>query len=295
MDILGQNEIWSFIDSKREIQKITTPTEVTSSCGHAVESYLDLAKKVAELQFRNRDHVLLFRGQPREYTNTKGNTSLKPSIFRPEKHPSGSPLPPNTKPPDAAILNARFKILGDAARKLVRKFPASNFHEETRLKRQRILQWAVLQHYEVCDTPLLDVTHSLRIAASFASLGTGGNAFIYVLAVPNLSGSVTASAEAGLQILRLSSICPPTAVRPHIQEGYLLGEYPDIVNFDQKSCYPHHEIDFGRRLIAKFKFDPKKFWKRDAFPAVTELALYPNADQDPFQKIAASIKASIKA
>ena len=45
-----------------------------------------------------------------------------------------------------------------------------------------------------------------------------------MLGVPNLSGAITASAEAGLQIVRLSSVCPPSAVRPHIQEGYLLGD-----------------------------------------------------------------------
>jgi len=30
--------------------------------------------------------------------------------------------------------------------------------------------WAILQHYGVCDTPLVDLTHSLRVAASFAHL-----------------------------------------------------------------------------------------------------------------------------
>lgn len=43
-----------------------------------------------------------------------------------------------------------------------------NRRETDRLKRQRILHWSILQHYEVSATPLLDVTHSLPIAASFA-------------------------------------------------------------------------------------------------------------------------------
>ena len=90
-----------------------------------------------------------------------------------------------------------------------------------RMKRQQILRWAILQHYEVCPTPLLDVTHSLRIAASFASAHADNSAYIFVVGVPNLSGAVTASAEASIQTIRLSSVCPPTAVRAHIQEGYL--------------------------------------------------------------------------
>ena len=37
----------------------------------------------------------------------------------------------------------------------------------------------------------------------------------------------------------------------------------------------HHEIDFGLRLVAKFWFNPKAFWKNDAFPRVKRVALYP--------------------
>ena len=60
-----------------------------------------------------------------------------------------------------------------AGQKLVECYvrnPALNDRvENDRLRRQRILRWSILQHYEICDTPLLDVTQSIRIAASFAS------------------------------------------------------------------------------------------------------------------------------
>jgi hypothetical protein len=65
-------------------------------------------------------------------------------------------------------------------------------------------------------------------------------AFVFVLGVPNLSGAVTASSEANLQIVRLSSACPPEAVRPHLQEGYLLGECPAIADFEQNAHYSHY-------------------------------------------------------
>jgi hypothetical protein len=157
------------------------------------------------------------------------------------------------------------------------------------LRHQQNCRTAVLQHYEICPTPLLDVTQSLRIAASFASDGADREAFVFVLGVPNLSGAITASAEAGIQVVRLSSVCPPAAVRPHIQEGYLLGEYPEMTGYDQKQHYAHWEIDFGRRLIAKFRFNPQTFWKNDAFPKVTRSALYPDRD-DPLFRFSRSVK-----
>jgi hypothetical protein len=117
--------------------------------------------------------------------------------------------------------------------------------------------------------------------------------YVFVLGVPNLSGAVTASAEAGLQIIRLASVCPPDAKRPHIQEGYLLGEYPDIAGYSQKQLYDPYEIDFGLRLVAKFRFDPTTFWNDLAFSAVPESALYPSPTSDRLCELAAAIKQSI--
>src|SRR5262249_43749157 len=194
--------------------------------GHVVSSFVELATKVAELQFRNWDHVLMFRGQSGDHRNKAKATSLKPSLFRPEAGRRANP--------DAGVLSRRFGYLERADRRLANDY---DFLGRERMRRQRILRWSILQHYEGCGTPLLDVSHSLRIAASFASLAGKDQAFVFVLAVPNLSGAVTASAEAGLQIIRLASVCPPDAKRPHIQEGYLLGEYPDIPEFRQKQLY----------------------------------------------------------
>jgi hypothetical protein len=87
----------------------------------------------------------------------------------------------------------------------------------------------------------------------------------------------------------LSSVCPPAAVRPHVQEGYLLGEYPEMTAFAQKQLYPHYEVDFGRRLVAKFRFNPRRFWKKGAFPKVDDKALYPTSRSDPFARVAKEI------
>ena len=283
METIGSQKIWSFFD--RRLCQVAKNGAVRQGPGHRVGSYLELATKIAELQFLNRDHVLLFRGQSGDHRNVKHNTSLKPTLFRGQR--SGNP--------DRATLVARYEALARAEALLIEHYRAAGFLGIERLRRHRILRWSILQHYEVCTTPLLDVTHSIRIAASFASLAATETAYVYVLGVPNLSGAVTASAEAGLQIIRLSSVCPPSALRPHIQEGYLLGEYPDMTGHEQKENYFHYEIDFGRRLVAKFAFNPASFWKNDNFPQVAKTALYPAASNDPLYRLALDVQKGLAA
>lgn len=278
METIGSQKIWSFIGGEPEA---TSNTAVRKSQGFHVSNYLDLAQRVSTLQYLNRDFVLMFRGQGQDFINQQSNTTLKATIYRGSRV-SGDQYPD------------RFNLLKRAEDLLESQYEQAGFQGLTRLRRQRILRWSILQHYEVCPTPLLDVTHSLRIAASFASSSNSRRAFLYVLGLPNLSGAITASAEAGLQIVRLSSVCPPQAVRPHIQEGYLLGEYPDMDRPEQKNLYRSYEIDFGLRLIAKFSFEPDAFWENSrAFPPIPADALYPNAPNDPMNQIAHDIKAAL--
>lgn len=283
MRTIGAIRLMSFGDGSGILQELEN-TEIRHSKGHLVKSYFELAKKVSELSFANPDHVLMYRGQNSDFRNSEDNTTLKPSILRGTKN--------DPTLPRGERLRRRFDALQTAEEQLIQEYERHRIEGGTRLRRQRILRWALLQHYEICLTPLLDVTHSLRIAASFASIDCTADAFVYVLAVPNLSGVVTASAEVGTQTVRLSSICPPRAVRPHIQEGYLLGEYPDLTDYPQKRQYDASEMDFGRRLIAKFRFKPKTFWNDQAFPMVGRDALYPD-DRDSLFRVAARIKSRL--
>jgi hypothetical protein len=283
MDILG-SKVRTYTGRSTTMMSKTC-TAVRKAQAHEVPNYWTLAKKVAALQFYNRDFVLLFRGQAADYRNKQGNTSIKPSLLR-----GNSPI----DLPTNASLAARFSKLERAEKALVAEYDQAGFAGLKRLQRQRILRWAILQHYQVCDTPLLDVTQSLRIAASFASEKTTEQGYVLVIGVPNVSGAITASAEAGLQIVRLASVCPPTAVRPHIQEGYVVGEYPDFSTVEQKKHYTHFEMDFGRRLIAKFTFEPNPFWtKSGSFPKVPLRALYPKAPRDPLCDLADRIRARL--
>lgn len=283
MEKIGTQKIWSYFDEDSKASSAANPT-IRAGLGHLVSTYFELAKKVAELQFRNRDFVLLFRGQHCDYRTSKGNSALHATIFRLD----------GKKIPRQKILTERFQMLRDAESKLIARYAGERFLGIDRLKRQRILRWSILQHYEVCKTPLLDVTQSLRVAASFASLNNDTQeAYVFVFGVPYLSGAITASSEAGLQIVRLSSACPPEAVRPHIQEGYLLGEYPEIADYDQKVNYEYYETDFGRRLVAKFKFDPQVFWKSENYPKASNGALYPQEHRDPLLSITQEIRSSL--
>ncbi len=282
MDTIGQQKIWSLLDSEDAARTVTC-NQVRRGPGHSVPDYFVLAMKIAELQFRNPGYVLLFRGQTSDYSNKKGNSSLKPTLFRSIEGEN----------PSSEQLRVKFERLDFAERRLLEEFDRKKVLGRDRLAKHRMLRWAVLQHYEVCDTPLLDVTHSLRIVASFGSLTPNHESYVFVLGVPNLAGAVTASAEDNLQIIRLSSVCPPFAVRPHIQEGYLLGEYPELSAYDQKKLYRHHEIDFGRRLVAKFRFDPSSFWRHDQFPKVLRPALYPGESNDPLNAMARELKNDI--
>jgi hypothetical protein len=282
METIGNQEIWTFFEGA-EVAETAACESIRQNPGHRVRSYVDLATKVAELQFRNRDFVLLFRGQHRDHLNSKLNTTLKPSLFRPKL--SGNP--------SSRTLIKRFQRLQHAEQLLVEFYTRAQFVGLERVVRHQIIRWSILQHYEICPTPLLDVTHSLRIAASFASSDENEDGFVFVLGVPNLSGAITASNESGVQTVRLASVCPPAALRPHIQEGYLLGEYPEIVAFAQKELYHHYEIDFGRRLVAKFRFNPSSFWRSDAFPKVGPQALYPSSKADVLLRMAEQIKSQL--
>lgn len=73
------------------------------------------------------------------------------------------------------------------------------------------------------------------------------------------------------------------AVRPHIQEGYLIGEYPDMPDFEQKRHYQPYEIDFARRLVGKFKIKVKEFWRDANFQKIPKAALYPNDTDELFK------------
>ncbi len=222
-------------------------TEVSASQPMLIDTFDDLVRKIAHLSFENRDHLLFYRGQDVEHLNRDGNSSLYPSIYRTK---DGENL-------SGEILTQRFKVLEQASKLLVKKFSELDLSSSANeLKKRKYIQWSILQHYEVCDTPLLDLTQSIRVACSFALSKGSESGIVYVLGLPYTTNRISINSEYDLVNVRLINICPPQALRPYFQEGYLVGTDDVTIDYDDRT-----EFDFKRRLIAKFRIpNSPAFW-----------------------------------
>lgn len=245
-----------------ELARSVAGGDIAHATPFPISTYRQLVEHVARLAYVNRDYLLFFRGQDKDYQSKAGGTTLYPAIYR------GDYLPQRE-------LAYRFELLSLASRMLVDRFTIEKIEGHTDVSRKKYIQWSILQHYEVVDTPLLDLTHSLRVACSFAQLAsTDPTCYVYVLGLPYVTHRISIDSEEDIVNVRLLSICPPKALRPYFQEGYLAGT-PDVTSdFDSKT-----EVDFRNRLIAKFAISRgKRFWG-DGFEMTPKTALFPLGDQ----------------
>jgi len=178
-----------------------------------VGSYRELMEHVAQLAHANKDYLLFFRGQDRDYLNKAGSSTIYPSIYRGERL-------------SARQLELRVDVLKSAAKRLCDALLANGITGHAEVHRRRYIQWSILQHYEVCPTPLLDLTHGLRVACSFAFLSQGReDPVVFVFALPYVTNRVSINSEYDLVMVRLLGICPPQALRPYFQDGYMAGVF----------------------------------------------------------------------
>jgi hypothetical protein len=236
--------------------------EIISSQPFKVNTYNELVESVSLLGYHNRDYHLFYRGQDYDY-KIKGSTTILPSIYR--KKPEEKNLQ----------LKKRFEKLDLMQKELLnnlnsRKTKLSGTHL---LNKYPEIRYSILQHYEVCGTPLLDLTHSLHVACSFAfDRNNNDTGIVYVIGMPAISESISYYISQELLNIRLLSICPPQAKRPFFQEGYTAGPFP-IYRLDEPGRIP--QFDFARRLIGKFEI-PKKnsFWGEGGFRQIDPDRLY---------------------
>lgn len=267
-----RHRIYSHITIDRgEKQKLD---DVRASKPLVVSSYKKLVKQVAEISYYNRKYNVYFRGQDKEYLNRRKMTVIRPTFYRDYESNNN--------------INEQLEKLKRADKILVKKLSSKGQHDET-FKQFEEIRWAILQHYGVCKTPLIDLTTSLRAACSFALNNNRESGILYVLGLPNINGSISFYVEEQLSILKLLCICPPLALRPHFQDGYLACTFP----FDRKSVHMRY-LDFSRRLLAKFKLvnTSGKFWSKE-FMCIPQNALYPN-DEDEVYQICEDIKTSLE-
>jgi len=169
-------------------------------------------------------------------------------------------------------ITDRFEILQLAEKMLITEFKRYEYIGSLKMSKFREVCWAILQHYQVCHTPLLDITQSIRVAISFALNSSTDYSYIYILGFPYINGSISYCVEEELLNVKLLSICPPKAIRPHFQEGYLVGSFPSVVMRKTVQLY------VSRRLIAKFKIIRNNFILDKSFLPIPNETLFPKSD-----------------
>ena len=236
--------------------------EVRASQPSRVRNFPDLVEALARVSFHNPDYALFFRGQSHDYQCDEGSTIL-PSLYRGTLN--GRAI--------RSEIRSSFALLNAAESCLLERFPEVSQHKERHLALRRYSEvcWAILQHYEVTPTPLLDLTTSLRVACSFATESGTTPGVLMVIGMPHPHGSISYYVEELLCNLRLLSICPPEAKRPYYQEGYTAGTFPTR-GPEPISSAP----DFAKRLIAKYRL-PASFWSSE-YPPIPYDALFPRSD-----------------
>jgi hypothetical protein len=245
-----------------EFAKHVRDRDVWRAPAFELSNYRALVEHIARLSYMNRNHLLFFRGQDKDYQSKAGGSTLYPAIYRGDNVPH-------------AELEVRFRQMEAAERALMRLFEERKIEGARDVSRKRYIRWSILQHYEVIATPLLDFTHSLRVACSFAQLAsTDPICYVYILGFPYPTNRISINSEEDLVNIRLLSICPPDALRPYFQEGYMAGT-PDVTtDFDTKT-----ELDFRNRLIAKFAIPRARSFWGTGFEAAPKTALYPSNDR----------------
>jgi hypothetical protein len=245
-----------------EVQKHTGGEPVWRAKPFEISTFRTLVEHVARLAYLNPDELLFFRGQDKDFQSRAGGTTLYPMIYR------GDSVA-------ARELRHRFELLDQAARLLVERFKKAGVDGHRELRQKRYIQWSILQHYGVLPTPLLDLTQSIRVACSFAQLhSTDPTCYVYVLGLPYVTNRISINSEHDIVNVRLLSICPPDALRPYFQEGYLAGTADVTTEFDSKT-----ELDFRRRLVAKFAIPRAKGFWGPGFDRIPESALLPRGDR----------------
>lgn len=295
---------WERTEPKpRNLRAMKRPTsKLAVQDAHEVMTFGDLKKKVAFLHVMNKTANLLFRGQGGEYAPT---ATLLRDVWT-------EPL--SKKEVQLSTDRARYwdqlpKISDRVSEILLRQGlprhrPFEHYRSQPWL---RVAPWSIIQHYELWPTPLLDLTSSLRAAASFAlgpappngwkqkSAPARTEAFLYVFAFDRVTSDVMEelNQDSDIAVVRLSAMCPPDAPRPHLQEGYLLGN----PNFGPRDLENRVSQPL-RHLIARFRLinrptdqRPLGFWDQDFQPHTSE-SLLPTQD-DLSSLLRGSIEVSV--
>ena len=251
------------------------PKKISSREPLLVDKYTKLVEYAAKLAYLNKDYLLFFRGQSQDFKSKVEASTFYPSIYRGEYVSSRE-------------LSHLFDLLDQACKKLAHIFKTNKIEGHEELRRKKYIQWSILQHYGICKTPLLDFTHSLHVACSFAQYENNENyGYVYIFGFPYITNRISINSEHDIVNIRLLSISPPDALRPYFQEGYLAGTTDITFDYDQKI-----ELDFRNRLIMKFKIaNNNSFWGKE-FHRIPDKLLFPRGDK--ILKLCETLEVDIK-
>jgi hypothetical protein len=273
----------------RDLSDSKSTPEEANNLDWQIDSFARLVEDIAFLTVMNKRSVLLYRGQSQDYP-------LIPVLFRDQWFPFES----NTAYKITDVTRPKYYECLREVGKLLYEFSLEqgSLPRWRGMRKYSVIQWAVAQHYAVWPTPLIDLTSSLRVAASFA-LGmqrhdtkSPASGYLYIFGFPangksDEPGPISSYESEQLVLARLQACCPPAAIRAHLQDGYLAGDY--MVQEYEASHLTVSTASFIRdknrsnlqcRLIAKIMlYDNGPFWN-DAHPVYLQESLLP-AD-DPF-------------
>ena len=261
------------VEKPKDLGDTQTNTDQANKNIWEVKTFRELLECVAFLSSMNKRLTLFFRGQPSDERDPL------PVLFRDKwkcfDTQEWFPLTAKRQ-----LFWEQLPRIGQQVYKICLS-PNLGLPRWRALRDIREVQWAVIQHYGLWPTPLIDITSSLRIAASFAmdlQVGIPSNhrrGFVFVVGMPSSTGSITFDIDQQLCLARLYSACPPVAKRPHYQDGFLAGKFPIYSMADHRV---NEKSNLLRRLVAKFSLaDEGSFWDED-FPIIRDTAVYPEND-----------------
>ena len=214
-----------------------------------VSSWDDLRAAVSFLTLMNKREVLYFRGQQQHYNEKR----LLPVLFREDWQIQQQPERYKLCPENRGQYYALIPQLRDDVLKVARRVGTPRTYV---LGHVPAATAAILQHYGLWPTHFIDLTRSLPTAVAFAS-GRGEEGFLYVVAMPDLRGSITSDIDQHITLSRLEAICPPGAKRPHHQDSYLVSRFPEPEGGAQPRDDSwkdwQEKTDLMHRLVAKFR------------------------------------------
>jgi hypothetical protein len=234
-----------------------------------VNTYSELMDMVSKLAYFNRRYVLFFRGQDKEYRIGDRFPTIYPNFFREMLFHKGT---------EKQIKENLEKKQEELKLKNHNRNP--RFHGAYSIWESLHVRWALLQHYQICPTPLIDLTQSLHVAVSFAledsnlnenKLKTG---VIYVLALPWPAKNYHNNKEEDIYLVRLAGISPPQAKRPYRQEAFAAMSQ----DVDNEEIYDFEKHNFANRMICKFEINNSPEFLGDIIKPLPEKFLAPDDD-----------------